>query len=363
MVAVRVGDEDVGDLDPVALGPLQQRPQLVVAVDQHAGAALGVGDQVGVRQPLRVLGPLDDHCSSSVRGSRPRGEVTALPSSRVRATSSGSSQVGVWPTPGRTRKRAPAGRRSRLRRADQAVALAPGDRHRHVLGVAGRVEDVAAHRPVGAVVALGVDPAEDQLARRRRPGSAPGGRRRLEGGAARSAGTAGRARRAGAAACAQAESRSSIRAPPRPVRPAAAPEAGGGERGDRGGPADAAHFQRRPSRRASCRRRAGARPRCAAQLLVQRRAPGSRRSARPRRRQRRRRAEAGHVERDAPRARPRAAGSPGPRPLRVPPRPWISSSGSRAAGRAGAHRAPGFAKSACTSPIRRSRKPASEELR
>jgi hypothetical protein len=28
-----------------------------------------------------------------------------------------------------------------------------------------------------------------------------------------------------------------------------------------------------------------------------------------------------------------------------------------------AHRAPGFAKSACTSPIRRSRKPASEELR
>ena len=32
-----------------------------VAVDQDAGAALLVGHQVGVRKPLRVLGPLDDH--------------------------------------------------------------------------------------------------------------------------------------------------------------------------------------------------------------------------------------------------------------------------------------------------------------
>ena len=66
VVAVGVGDEDVGDLDPVALGPLQQRPEIVVAVDQDAGLALGVGDQVGVRQPHRVLGPLDDQCSSSL---------------------------------------------------------------------------------------------------------------------------------------------------------------------------------------------------------------------------------------------------------------------------------------------------------
>ena len=56
-----MGDEDVGDLDPVALGPLEQRAEVVVAVDQHARAAGLVGDQVGVRQPLRVLGPLDDH--------------------------------------------------------------------------------------------------------------------------------------------------------------------------------------------------------------------------------------------------------------------------------------------------------------
>ncbi len=61
MVAVGMGDEDVGDLDAVALGPLQQRPEVVVAVDQHALAARLVGDQVGVRQPRRVLGALDDH--------------------------------------------------------------------------------------------------------------------------------------------------------------------------------------------------------------------------------------------------------------------------------------------------------------
>ena len=67
VVAMGMGDEDVGDLDPVALGPLQQRPEVVVAVDQHPLAAGVVGDQVGVRQPARVLGPLDDHGTSSVR--------------------------------------------------------------------------------------------------------------------------------------------------------------------------------------------------------------------------------------------------------------------------------------------------------
>ena len=71
MVAVGMGDEDVGDLDPVALDPLQQRPEVVVAVDQHAGAGLRVGDQVGVGQPLRVLGPLDDHIAPPV-WSRPK---------------------------------------------------------------------------------------------------------------------------------------------------------------------------------------------------------------------------------------------------------------------------------------------------
>ena len=41
VIAVRVGDEDMGDLDPVPLGPLQRSgPEVVVAVDQDAGAAV-----------------------------------------------------------------------------------------------------------------------------------------------------------------------------------------------------------------------------------------------------------------------------------------------------------------------------------
>jgi hypothetical protein len=35
-------------------------PEVVIAVDQHALAAGFVGDQIGIRQPIRVLGPLDD---------------------------------------------------------------------------------------------------------------------------------------------------------------------------------------------------------------------------------------------------------------------------------------------------------------
>src|SRR5262249_8854247 len=51
-----------------------------------------------------------------------------------------------------------------LRRADLLVELGPGDRHRHIGRVGRRVEDVFAHRLVGAVIALRVEPAEDELA-------------------------------------------------------------------------------------------------------------------------------------------------------------------------------------------------------
>src|SRR3954451_487428 len=72
----------------------------------------------------------------------------------------------------------------RLRWSEQTVLLAPGDRHRHVLGVAGGIEDVAAHRPGGGVVALAVEPADDELAGA--VGRDPLGRGgdRLEGGGA-----------------------------------------------------------------------------------------------------------------------------------------------------------------------------------
>ncbi len=54
-------DEDVRDRDPVALDPLEQRLLDAVRVDEHAAPALALGDEVGVRRPLRVLCALDDH--------------------------------------------------------------------------------------------------------------------------------------------------------------------------------------------------------------------------------------------------------------------------------------------------------------
>ena len=69
-----------------------------------------------------------------------------------------------------------------------------------------------------------------------------------------------------------------------------------------------------------------------------------------------------------------SSGTTGSQTLPEAPSPWISSSGSRpspveapprsaAVAAALAHCHPGLAKRACTSPIRRSRKPASEEVR
>jgi hypothetical protein len=72
VVAVRVGDEDVGDLDLVGRRPLEQRLEHVVAVDQDPLAARRVGDEVGVGEPLVVLGALDDQAGSSVIGSGSR---------------------------------------------------------------------------------------------------------------------------------------------------------------------------------------------------------------------------------------------------------------------------------------------------
>ena len=283
---------------------------------------------------------------------RPR---PALPSSRVRATSSGSSQVGVWPTPGRTRKRAPAGRRSGFGGPTQAVELAPGDRHRHVLRVAGRVEDVGAHRPVGAVVAVGVDPAEDQLA------AGGGGDPLRVGGEGREH----RARRSGGMRSAERDERAQAPGPARGCRarrgPSGARQRPAGESAvtEAAQPARPISSPTQPPSElpATCGRSIPS----SAQLVAQRRGevgggrldPG---------RQRRRGAEAGHVERDHLALGARAAASD-----RVPDRPRaaepVDQQQRLARRRSRAHRHPGFANSAWTSPIRRSRKPASEELR
>ena len=195
-------------------------------------------------------------CGRSARG-RPRSACGRRPGGRGSGSRPGGARAG---------------------RPDEAIELAPGDGHRHVLRVAGRVEDVGAHRPVGAVVAARRRSSRGRARGRPTGGSARGARRRWRA----SPRAPRRLRRASeisgrgstAPTCAFAR-RARARAAPRqsPAGRCAVTEAR---------PAEAPHFQRRPSRRASCRRRAGARPALRRSCLVQRRAPGSPRSARPR---------------------------------------------------------------------------------
>ena len=211
VVAVGVGDQDVGDLDPVLLGPLEQRPEVVVAVDQHPLATGFVGDEVGVGQPLRVLGPLDDHsrllpvaraCGNSPRRLRPGDRDCAAleqgPGDQPRVI------PGRRVADGGQGEEASAGRAALgPRRADQAVELAPGEGHRD-LRVAGRVEDMGAHRPVGAVVAARRRSSRAPACARPRRGCARDGRRRWRACARAAAVVQGERRRAGAAAAPRA---------------------------------------------------------------------------------------------------------------------------------------------------------------
>ncbi len=63
VVRVRVGAKDVGDHNPVALDAVEERLGDAVRVDQDTLAALALGDEVGVREPVRVLGALEDQNS------------------------------------------------------------------------------------------------------------------------------------------------------------------------------------------------------------------------------------------------------------------------------------------------------------
>ena len=174
---------------------------------------LRVGDQVGVRQPLRVLGPLDDHAAP------PFGRVLELSQNSgggrdgAALEQRAGDQLGVVPG----RRVADAGQDEEAGAGGAALRLAagrPGGRARPRRSSPARPpgsrlgsKTWVAHRPVGAVVAVGVDPAEDQLA-------AGGGRDPLrvggEGGEhARRAGGAGR------------------RAPRRPAGAGAGPDARG----------------------------------------------------------------------------------------------------------------------------------------
>ena len=60
VVVVVVGEQQVGDLDALALGALGERVGDRVRVDEHALAAGLVDDEVGVREPVRLFDSLQD---------------------------------------------------------------------------------------------------------------------------------------------------------------------------------------------------------------------------------------------------------------------------------------------------------------
>jgi hypothetical protein len=64
VIGVTVRAQDVCDRDPVALDASLEAVRQPIAVDEEAVAAGAFGDEIGVRQPLRVLDTLDDHANS-----------------------------------------------------------------------------------------------------------------------------------------------------------------------------------------------------------------------------------------------------------------------------------------------------------
>ncbi len=65
VIRVRVRDEDVSDVDPVPLSAFGERLDDTVRVDEEPLPARPLGDEVRVREPVRVLGSLDDHAASA----------------------------------------------------------------------------------------------------------------------------------------------------------------------------------------------------------------------------------------------------------------------------------------------------------
>ena len=61
VVLVGVRREQVRDRQVMAVHCLEERLQRRPGVDEDAGAAFPIADQVGVRKPVRVHAPLDDH--------------------------------------------------------------------------------------------------------------------------------------------------------------------------------------------------------------------------------------------------------------------------------------------------------------
>ena len=61
-----MGAKNVGDHDSIALDAVEERLRDTVPVDQNAVAALALGDEVGVREPVRMLGAFEDQNSTTL---------------------------------------------------------------------------------------------------------------------------------------------------------------------------------------------------------------------------------------------------------------------------------------------------------
>jgi hypothetical protein len=61
VVGVRVRRQQVRDGQPVPRDGVEQRPEGRPGVDEHGRPAFLVADQVGVRKPVWMHAPLDDH--------------------------------------------------------------------------------------------------------------------------------------------------------------------------------------------------------------------------------------------------------------------------------------------------------------
>ena len=61
MIGVRMRRQQVRDHEAEPLDGLVQRLERRAGVDEHAGPALAVRDEIGVRQPGGMHAPFDDH--------------------------------------------------------------------------------------------------------------------------------------------------------------------------------------------------------------------------------------------------------------------------------------------------------------
>jgi hypothetical protein len=61
VVVVVMREQHVRDLDPLGLGPVEQRPHGAAGVDEEARPAGARRHEVGVGQPVGVHRALDDH--------------------------------------------------------------------------------------------------------------------------------------------------------------------------------------------------------------------------------------------------------------------------------------------------------------